>query len=217
MATYIALLHKEGHSDYGVSFPDFPGCVTAGSTLEEARKLAAEALEFHIEGMITDGEAVPEPSALDVVAERPEAKDAIGFLVSVSDPEPTYIRVNVTVPDVALREIDRFADDRGISRSQLFTESALAVVQGRVAGAAQKSAQPKEPPSRGSERGAKGIVARGRKSLGREISLYGSHDWPPRGKSSASTRIGKSLAPIGNRDSVAVAPNRGSRRRKKRK
>lgn len=35
---YIAYLHKDGSSDFGVSFPDFPGCVTAGKTLE---KLAA--------------------------------------------------------------------------------------------------------------------------------------------------------------------------------
>jgi len=48
-----------------VSFPDFPGCVTAGKTLEEARRLAVEALEMHIAGMIEDGEELPEPAALD--------------------------------------------------------------------------------------------------------------------------------------------------------
>jgi predicted RNase H-like HicB family nuclease len=44
MAEYIALIHKDPDSDFGVSFPDFPGCVTADATLEEARALAAEAL-----------------------------------------------------------------------------------------------------------------------------------------------------------------------------
>jgi len=34
---YIAYLHKDRKSDLGVSFPDFPMCVTAGKTLEEAR------------------------------------------------------------------------------------------------------------------------------------------------------------------------------------
>ncbi len=47
---YIAYLHKDSKSDYGVSFPDFPGCITAGSTLEEAKEMAAEALSFHIAG-----------------------------------------------------------------------------------------------------------------------------------------------------------------------
>ena len=45
---YIAYLHKDKNSDFGVSFPDFPGCVTAGKTLEEARKLAVEALTLHM-------------------------------------------------------------------------------------------------------------------------------------------------------------------------
>jgi len=40
---YIAYLHKDKKSDFGVSFPDFPGCITAGRTLEEARQLAEEA------------------------------------------------------------------------------------------------------------------------------------------------------------------------------
>jgi predicted RNase H-like HicB family nuclease len=67
MTDYIALLHKDKGSDYGVSFPDFPGCITAGKTLEEARRMAAEALAFHIEGLIEDGEAIPGPSTLDAI------------------------------------------------------------------------------------------------------------------------------------------------------
>ena len=42
--TYIGLVHKDAGSDYGVSFPDLPGCVTAGATLEEARGAAGDAL-----------------------------------------------------------------------------------------------------------------------------------------------------------------------------
>ena len=40
MASYVALIRKDPASDYGVDFPDFPGCVTAGRTLEEARRMA---------------------------------------------------------------------------------------------------------------------------------------------------------------------------------
>ena len=50
MTSYIALIHKEPRSDFGVSFPDFPGCVTAGRTLDEARKMAEEALALHVDG-----------------------------------------------------------------------------------------------------------------------------------------------------------------------
>jgi predicted RNase H-like HicB family nuclease len=52
MGIYIALLRKEKDSDFGVDFPDFPGCITAGKTLEEAHKGASEALRFHIKGML---------------------------------------------------------------------------------------------------------------------------------------------------------------------
>ena len=67
---YIAYLHKDRKSDFGVSFPDFPGCVTAGKTLDEARRMAVEALSLHIEGMMEDGEAIPAASILDVLARR---------------------------------------------------------------------------------------------------------------------------------------------------
>jgi len=73
---YIAYLQKDKKSDYGVSFPDFPGCVTAGSTLEEARRMAVEALSVHIAGMVEDGDAIPEPSTLDSLHNDPDMKGA---------------------------------------------------------------------------------------------------------------------------------------------
>ena len=67
MANYIGLVRKEAKSDYGVDFPDFPGCITAGSTLEEARVMAQEALNAHIAWMIEDGDELPLPSSLDEI------------------------------------------------------------------------------------------------------------------------------------------------------
>jgi predicted RNase H-like HicB family nuclease len=49
MPNYIGLIHKVEDSDFGVSFPDFPGVVTGGKSLDEARGMAEEALAFHIE------------------------------------------------------------------------------------------------------------------------------------------------------------------------
>lgn len=57
MRQYIALIHKDADSDYGVSFPDLPGVISAGGTLDEARAMAIEALAFHLEGLAEDGEA----------------------------------------------------------------------------------------------------------------------------------------------------------------
>ena len=78
---YIAYLHKENSSDYGVSFPDFPGCVTAGKTLHEAYEMAAEALALHIQGMVEDGDVIPEPSTLDQLAGDPDLADGMVALV----------------------------------------------------------------------------------------------------------------------------------------
>jgi predicted RNase H-like HicB family nuclease len=63
MTAYVALLRKDAESDFGVDFPDFPGCITAGVTLEDARRMATEALALHVE----DGDAIPEPSGRDAI------------------------------------------------------------------------------------------------------------------------------------------------------
>lgn len=55
MASYIGIVHKDAGSDYGVSFPDFPGCVTAGTTPDEAGRMAQEALAGHIAVMVEYG------------------------------------------------------------------------------------------------------------------------------------------------------------------
>jgi len=60
---YIGLIHKEADSDYGVSFPDFPGVATAGTSLDDAQTMAEEALAFHVDGLVEDGEALPERPA----------------------------------------------------------------------------------------------------------------------------------------------------------
>ncbi|MCK9919669.1 type II toxin-antitoxin system HicB family antitoxin [Microbacteriaceae bacterium K1510] len=49
MPHYIALIHKETDSSYGVSFPDVPGVIAAGDTIDEAMQRAAEVLAFAAE------------------------------------------------------------------------------------------------------------------------------------------------------------------------
>lgn len=67
--TYIALIRKEPETEYWVDIPDIPGCVSAGKTVDEARASFAEAIDFHIEGMLLEGAPIPEPRLLnDVLA-----------------------------------------------------------------------------------------------------------------------------------------------------
>lgn len=128
MAEYIALIHKDADSDYGVSFPDFPGCITAGGTLDEARAMAEEALALHIEGMLEDGDPIPEPSTLaDVMAER-ENRDAVAILVAAPARPAKSIRVNITLPGDVLAEIDRYAERRGLTRSGFIARAAKRLI-----------------------------------------------------------------------------------------
>lgn len=125
MSNYIAVVHKDPDSDYGVSLPDFPGCITAGSTIDEAKDMAHEALSLHIKGMIEDGEKIPEPSGLEDVMADPENADAIAFLVvTTPDLKPKSVRVNITVPENTLHQIDAMAKKRGMSRSSFLVHAA---------------------------------------------------------------------------------------------
>jgi predicted RNase H-like HicB family nuclease len=92
---YIAYLHKDKKSDFGVSFPDFPGCITAGKSIDEARRRAPEALAFHIAGMIEDGEKIPKPSKIDDLVGDANRQNAVAFLVTAAFPKAKTVRVNV--------------------------------------------------------------------------------------------------------------------------
>jgi len=112
VTAYVALLRKQVESDFGVEFPDFPGCITAGTTLEDARRMAAEALLLHVEGLIEDGSLIPEPSGLDEILTDPRYKDTAAVLVDVPTRWPRSVRVNVSVPEDVLQAIDRVTDNR---------------------------------------------------------------------------------------------------------
>ena len=61
MSNYTIFIEPTA-TGYSAYVPDLPGCVAAGSTLDETRRLMKEAIEFHIEGMRMHGEVVPEPT-----------------------------------------------------------------------------------------------------------------------------------------------------------
>ncbi|MFL6947890.1 MAG: type II toxin-antitoxin system HicB family antitoxin [Xanthobacteraceae bacterium] len=82
MPHYIALLHKDADSCYGISFPDVPGVVTAGDTIDEVMQKAAEVLEFAAEdwSQLT-GREWPRARTIDELRADPEfleeAADAV--------------------------------------------------------------------------------------------------------------------------------------------
>lgn len=57
--TYRILLTEEPEGGYTVTVPMMPGCITFGETLEEAKKMALEAIELYIESLLAHGEQIP--------------------------------------------------------------------------------------------------------------------------------------------------------------
>lgn len=118
---YIAVIEKEKGSDYGVIFPDFPGCISSGSTLEETKNMAQEALQFHIDGMLEDKEELPHPSTLDDIKKKHPNSEA--FLVISSKIPSVAKRINITIDEKLLRKLDKFLEKNGDNRSHFFAQS----------------------------------------------------------------------------------------------
>lgn len=125
MAHAIGIIHEENGS-FGISFPDFPGCISSGSTLDEVVSNGAQALAFHIEGMIEDGEAMPGLSSLEVlkVTEEDWLHGGVAVAVPVEMPSKS-VRINISVDENALERIDRAAEAEGINRSKFLVTAAL--------------------------------------------------------------------------------------------
>lgn len=138
MEYYVALIHKEAGSDFGVMFPDLPGCVTAGKNYAEAIQLASEALAFHVEGMRADREKVPAPRSLEAIAAADEEWiDLEGATVALvpllpapaGRPQPT----NLSLDAGLVEAVDSYASRLKMTRSAVFTEGAKLLMQTRPA------------------------------------------------------------------------------------
>ncbi len=121
MVSFIAYIRKEEGSDYGVEFPDVPGCVTAGRTLDEARAMAAEALAGHFAMLEAEGEPVPVPSTMEALKGDPDQADAVLILVDLPPDFLKAERVNVMLPRHLLGRIDAAS---GGNRSRFLVDAA---------------------------------------------------------------------------------------------
>jgi predicted RNase H-like HicB family nuclease len=89
MTGYIAPVHKDEGTSYGVSFPDVPGCISAGDTFKEALANAAEALAGHLALMRADGDAIPQPRSFeDLKRDGAFVADAADAIVTIVQPQP---------------------------------------------------------------------------------------------------------------------------------
>jgi predicted RNase H-like HicB family nuclease len=115
---YPAVIDRSS-SGYGVSFPDFPGCVANGPTPHAAAANAEAALALHLDGMRQDRDAIPAPSSLDDI-EDVEGVDDVARVLVRADMPGAFTRIQVTIENSVLAGIDAVASNR----SAFLTEAA---------------------------------------------------------------------------------------------
>lgn len=77
---YPAIFHKEKKGGYWISFPDFPECLTQGEDLEDAYKMASDAIGLCIDDKIKNNEQLPQASApVDFIVENDDFSCLIEF------------------------------------------------------------------------------------------------------------------------------------------
>ncbi len=122
---YPIVLHKEKNSDYGVTIPDIPGCYSAGSSIDEAITMAQEAIECHLEGLLIDKELLPLCTPIEENKNNPDYADGIWAIVDIDINKLSIKskRVNITIPEMVLNSVDKYAKQHGESRSGLLTQA----------------------------------------------------------------------------------------------
>lgn len=126
MPAAYGVLHEE-NGCFGVSFPDFPGCITGGDSEEEALRKADDVLTFHVAGMIEDGDSLPTSRTLDALRADPEVKAALDtgtlFLARYELPRKA-VRINISMDEGLIEAVDRAAERVSQSRSAFLADAA---------------------------------------------------------------------------------------------
>ena len=124
---YVSFIHRDD-AGYGVSFPDFPGCVSVGDSIDDAVRLGREALAFHVEGLRADGERIPPPRSIDAIKADPELADwregADLVLIPLVLDRGSSRRVNISLDPGLLEAIDYEARQRRMTRSAFLATAA---------------------------------------------------------------------------------------------
>ena len=122
---YALIHHEDGV--FGVSFPDFPGCIATGRSEDDAIRRGGEALAFHVAGMIADGDPIPLVRRLSDLRNDPtfrgDAEGAVIAMVPIDLPGRA-VRLNISMDETLVEAIDRAAKASGQSRSAFLAEAA---------------------------------------------------------------------------------------------
>jgi len=112
MATvYYPAIIERGADGFGAYFPDLPGCVSAGATVQEAALGAEEALNGHLSVSAEHGDALADPSDIDAITPEEGSEEVARILVRAERPGKA-VRINITLEEGLLARIDRAASNR---------------------------------------------------------------------------------------------------------
>jgi predicted RNase H-like HicB family nuclease len=111
---------------FGVVVPDLPGCFSAGDTVEEAFDNVREAIKAHCEILAEEKKDLPEAKSMSEWQADKEFKGWTWGIVDVQVEQyfGPATKINITVPALILKRIDRHVKQHGGSRSGFLVEAA---------------------------------------------------------------------------------------------
>ncbi len=121
MAYAVALIHEEKNSIFGVSFPDFPGCVSAATNLNDAIARGTAALAAHIKSLGETNQTIPMLRTADDIRRMERCEEAIIAAVPVDLPGKS-VPLQISLNEHLLAALDRAAKASGTSRSEKIAE-----------------------------------------------------------------------------------------------
>lgn len=127
----IAIEPGDAAHAFGVAVPDLPGCFSAGDTLEDAYANAVEAIEAHLSVLVDEGMEIPAPRPLaEHRADPAYAEWLWGFVEATDIPAMRKaVRLNITLPEGLLRDIDAYARAHHLSRSGFLAQAARRAIR----------------------------------------------------------------------------------------
>jgi predicted RNase H-like HicB family nuclease len=116
---YPAVLERGPKGTFGAWFPDFPGCVAGGRSQQDTIERAETKLAQAVDALAEHDRPLPQPTPIEAIVLPKGCEFVAYFIVGVDPPDPSE-RVNVYLPKSLLRQVDRRANELGMSRSSFF-------------------------------------------------------------------------------------------------
>lgn len=125
---YPAYIHHDQGSAYGASLPDFPGCFAAADDLQGLPAAIQEAIEVYFEG---EDLAIPAPTDPQRWQADAAYQDGYWLLadVDLTRVRPRAVRLNISLPQSLVQEIDRYAQQAHMTRSGFLASAARSILE----------------------------------------------------------------------------------------